>query len=83
MHPLLDPAVAAVAAALRKAEDPFCVSSCCYTHHAQADFLRWELAIELTRIVDRTRLGVALARMMDRGGRPVDEDDRSPDVLTA
>jgi hypothetical protein len=75
MQPVLDPAVAAVEAALRKAEGPFNISSSSDTNPAQAHWQRWEFAVELTRIVDRTRLGVALVRLMDRDGRPVDEDD--------
>jgi hypothetical protein len=82
MYPVLDPAVAAVEAALRKAEGPFNVSGCYSTNPAQADWQRWEFAIELTRIVDRTRLGVALVRLMDRDGRAVDDDGTTPGALT-
>jgi hypothetical protein len=82
MYPFLDPAVAAIDAALRKAESPLNVASCYSTHPAHADWQRWEFAIELTRIVDSTRLRVALVRLMDRDGRAVDDDDTTSGALT-
>lgn len=82
MQPLIDPAVAAVEAALRKTEGPFNVLSQYYTNPDEADRQRRDTAIELTRIVDRTRLGVALVRLMDRDGRAVTEDDTTSGALT-
>jgi hypothetical protein len=83
MQPMLiDPAVAAVEAALLKTEGPFNVLSHYYTNPDEADRRRFDTAVELTRIVDRTRLGVALVRLMDRDGRAVDDDGTTPGALT-
>jgi hypothetical protein len=82
MQHAFDPAVAAVAAALHKAEGPLSVLRCHDTNPHRADWQRWEAAIELTRIVDRARVGVALVRLMDRDGRAVDEDNTRDDTTT-